>query len=301
MYILQKKSLAFRLTIHFYFNKPEVTMKKLMLSLVVSGVAFFLLTACNNVTDHYDTTAPLPPTNIKTITGDNRVDIYWDPSPDRDVAGYNVYYSYSYNGKYILIGNTTNTYFVDNGAQNGTTYYYAVTAYDYNGNESELSYDVVYDTPRPEGFNQAIFDYLQYPDIAGYDFSNYQVVPYDGNDADFFFENYNGIYYLDVWDDTDIQDMGQTQDIYDISYAPTSGWVPLNEGENIKYVEAKLNHTYVVWTWDNHYAKVRIKEITPQRVVFDWAYQLVEGNKELKRAETPSVRKDVPKEVLRYR
>ena len=32
----------------------------------------------------------------------------------------------------------------------------AVAAYDFNGNESELSYDVIYSTPRPEGFNQPI-------------------------------------------------------------------------------------------------------------------------------------------------
>ncbi|MCK7520206.1 MAG: hypothetical protein MZV64_22195 [Ignavibacteriales bacterium] len=46
-----------------------------------------------------------------------------------------------------------------NEAVNGDKYYYAVAAYDYNGNESELSYDVIYSTARPEGFNQAIFDY----------------------------------------------------------------------------------------------------------------------------------------------
>ena len=39
-----------------------------------------------------------------------------------------------------------------------------------------------------------------------------------------FFENYNGTFYLNVWDDSDIQDMGSTQDIWDISYAP-NGWM----------------------------------------------------------------------------
>ncbi len=242
----------------------------------------FLFSSCAKKDYYVDNTPPTPPTNIRTVDGDNRVDIYWDRSPESDVAGYNVYYSYSYNGKYTLIGNTQNDYFVDYDAKNGVTYYYAVTAYDYNENESALSKDVVYDTPRPEGFNQSIFDYRKFPDNSGYSFADYSVVPYNDSTADFFFENFNGTYYLDVWEDTDIQDMGKTTDIYDVSTAPDSGWVPLKPNENIKYTYAIVGHTYIIWTWNNHFAKIRISQITPQRIVFDWAYQLVKGNKQLK-------------------
>lgn len=255
-------------------------------------------TGCDEF-DDYDNFPPSEPRNIRTITGDNRIDLYWDNNPERDVAGYNVYYSYSYDGKYTLINNTYENYFIDNGAKNGTTYYYAVTAYDYNGNESKLSREVIYDTPRPEGFNQAIFDFNRSPSISGYDFSKYLVLPYNDNSTDFFFENYGGKYYLDVWDDSDIQDMGSTKDIWDISKAPINGWVPLQPNENIKYVEAKVGHTYVVWTWDNHYAKVRVKSITNERVVFDWAYQLVEGNRELKRMSPNTDRSNMPAKVIR--
>ncbi len=272
------------------------------LRLFLTGSIIFLgltLTGCNNSYDSYDTTPPSPPANLRTVTGDNRVDIFWDQNPERDVAGYNVYYAYSYSGKYTLIGTTQNTYFVDDGAKNGTTYYYAVTAFDFNGNESSLSKDVIYDTPRPEGFNQAIFDYNKVPNNAGYDFSLYLVMPYNDKNADIFFENYNGQFYLNVWDDSDIQDAGATTDIYDISYAPTSGWAPLKTGENVKYTEAIVGHTYVIWTWDNHYAKVRISSITPERMVFDWAYQTVEGNKELKHGAASSFRKNMPVKVIR--
>lgn len=175
-----------------------------------------------------------------------------------------------------MIGSSSNNHFIDYGANNGVTYFYAVTAYDYNGNESELSYDAVYSTPRPEGFNQAIFDFNRFPQNAGYSFSEYLVVPYDDLGADVFFENYNGTFYLDVWDDTDIQDMGYTQDIYDIPFAPTTGW------SDTKDAIAKIGHTYVIWTWNNHFAKIRVKSITNDRIVFDWAYQLVEGNTQLK-------------------
>lgn len=278
----------------------EDAMKTLRIFLIGSIVFLGLvLTGCDHFHDSYNTTPPSPPTNLRTITGDNRVDLFWDKNPERNIAGYNVYYSYSYNGKYSLIGTTQNTSFVDDGAKNGTTYYYAVTAFDFDGNESDLSRDVIYDTPRPEGFNQAIFDYNKAPDNAGYDFSQYLVVPYNDKNADLFFENYNGQFYLNVWDDSDIQDMGQTIDIYDISYAPTGGWVPAKTGENVKYTEAIIGHTYVIRTWDNHYAKVRISSITSERVVFDWAYQTIEGNKELKRNNASSVRKDLPTSVIK--
>lgn len=252
---------------------------KIVLALLMLTGIF--LTACDEF-DEYDDTPPSVPRNVYTVTGDNRVDIFWDPSYDDDVAGYNIYRGYSESGTYKLIGSTNDTYFVDYNVNNGVTYYYAIEAYDYNGNVSDLSYDIVYDTPRPEGFNQAVFDYNRAPNSAGYSFQNYLVVPYDSYSADFFFENYNGTYYINVWEKWDIQDMGRTNDIWDISYAPTSGWIPINQGENVIYTEAIPGHTYVIWTEDNHFAKIRVKSISGDRMVFDWAYQLVEGNPELK-------------------
>ena len=259
-------------------------MKTRKLLMLLGFAAMLFLSACSENDFYYDNTPPAPPRNVWTVTGDERVDIFWDNNTERDVAGYNVYYNYTYEGTYTLLGSTTDNTFIDWGAQNGVTYYYAVAAYDDNGNESELSYDVVYDTPRPEGFDVQVYDFNSYPTISGYDFSDFVVTSYNGDGADFFFENYNGTFYLNVWaEDTDIQDMGLTYDIYDISYAPDNGWVPAYDGDNVKYVEAIPGHTYVIWTWDDHYAKVRINSITPETMSFDWAYQLVEGEKELKR------------------
>ena len=271
------------------------TLKRILLLTFIGGIIF--LNGCDNVNGYHDYTPPSPPKNVYSVTGDNRIDIFWDYNTENDVAGYNVYYSNAYDGKYTLIGSTVNNSFIDNGAKNGVTYYYAVTAYDYDGNESDLSKDEVYDTPRPEGLNQAVFDYLRFPNNAGYDFSQYLVLPYNDKSADFFFENNNGQFFINVWDDSDIQDMGTTRDIWDISYAPTSGWIPLKQGENVKYVPAIVGHTYVIWTWDNHYAKVRISNITNERMVFDWAYQTVEANRELKSGKTSEVRKSIPVKV----
>ena len=251
-------------------------MKKLIFTLSFLTIGVLLASCSVNDSNDFDYTPPAAPTGVQVINGDNRVDIYWNNNRETDLAGYNVYYSYSYDGKYTRIGSTTDTYFIDDEAVNGNTYYYAVTAYDYNGNESDLSVDVIYSTPRPEGFNQTVFDYLNFPSTGGFSFYSYTSVPYDDETVDFFFENYNGTYYLDVWDDTDIQDLGPTSDIYDIPYAPTSGW------SDTKDAVAVVGHTYVIWTWDNHYAKVRIKNITSERATFDWAFQLVEGETQLK-------------------
>ncbi len=269
-------------------------MKKIFLTLLLLSAAI-LYYGCDMHDFHdFDDEPPSPPTNIYTVTGDNRVDIMWDENPERDIAGYNVYFSWD-DYKYELLGSTENNYYIDYGAENGETYYYAVTAYDYNGNESDLSEDLAYDTPRPEGFNQTVFNYLQFPNNSGYDFSSYSVIAYDSLDTDFFFENYNGTFYLDVWRDSDIQDMGVTKDIYDISYAPTSGW------SSTKDAIAIIGHTFVIWTWDNHFAKIRIKNITNERVVFDWAYQTVEGNDELKANRKPDKRELLDKNEFKIR
>lgn len=250
---------------------------KTLAALFLAGI---LLTACdvNDSNIEPDYTPPSPPSGVVVVNGDNRVDLYWNENREPDVAGYNIYFSFSYSGKYTLIGSSPYANYIDDEAVNGETYYYGITAYDFNGNESELSPDVIYSTPRPEGYNQALLNFRQYPNNSGYTFTDYSVVPYDDQSTDFFFGVYNGIDSIMVWGDTDIQDMGPTQDIYDIEFAPTSGWNPS------KSEVAIAGHTYVIWTWDNHFAKVRISSISANRMVFDWAFQLVEGNVQLKRS-----------------
>ncbi len=254
-------------------------MKKIFLSLVIL-TSLVLLQAChiNEPYDHNnytpDNTAPAIPTGVQVLNGDNVVDLSWNKNREADLAGYNIYYSTTYYGQYTLIGSSTNNYFTDDGAKNGVLNYYAVTAYDQSGNESDLSKDNVYATPRPEGFNQAISDFRTLPNTSGYQFSTYSVV--HDTLSDVFFDNDNGKFYLDVWNDTDILDAGPTNDIYDIPTAPTSGW------STTKDAIAIVGHTYVIWTWNNHYAKLRVKNIVGGRLVFDWAYQLVDGNTQLK-------------------
>jgi len=223
-----------------------------------------------------DTDPPYAPRGIYTETGDEMVILTWIANPEPDLAAYRVYWSDAYDGAYAFLGQTTTESYIDYGAPNGVTVYYAVTAVDRSGNESELSHDVAYDTPRPEGHGVVLPNYRYDPNRSGYDFSTYTVGPFDDQYTDIFFEHTGGIYYLNVWMDTDIQDVGYTESLYDVGYAPSAGWSPTKDAMLI------AGHTYVVRTWDNHYAKVRVRSLSDASVTFDWAYQLQAGNTRLK-------------------
>jgi hypothetical protein len=250
-------------------------MKRLAL---LSAMFALALSGCHRGFLEPDYSPPSPPTGLRTATGDNFIEVFWNENPEPDVQGYNIYASSSYNGRYELIGSSDRAYFNDTGARNGNTYYYAVTAFDFDGNESALSRDVAYDIPRPEGYNVVLSDFRTAPSTAGYDFSGYSVVAYDDNTSDMWYEYYNGDYYMDVRTDTDIRDMGPTSSILDISTAPSSGWSTTHD------VLLTVGHTYVVWTFDDHYAKFRVSGMSASRVTFDWAYQLQKSNPLLKRA-----------------
>lgn len=248
-------------------------MKRIPILLI--AISALVLSGCERLTGP-DYAPPSPPTGLYTSTGDNFIELFWQANPEKDVAGYNVFASPTYEGPYDLIGSTHNPYFNDTGARNGSTYYYAVTAYDFDGNESELSKDVAYDVPRPEGYDVVLNSYRQSPGYAGYDFSDYRVTSYNDLYTDMYFEYYNGEYYMDVRTDSDIQDVGPTSSLLDLHVAPTSGWSTTHDAV------LRAGHTYVVWTWDDHYAKFRVTSLSTNRVVFDWAYQLQESNPMLK-------------------
>ncbi len=236
----------------------------------------FLVIGCSEAYP-VDTTAPAPPRGVQTLAVDNAVQVTWMGNTERDIGGYNVWVSERYDGRYSFLGSTGDIIYVDYSARNGTTYYYAVSAYDYERNESDLSRDVAAATPRPEGFGVQLSDYRTVPSSGGYDFSTYSNGRFDDDYTDVFFEHFNGRFYLNVWSDTDIQGMGYTTSLDDITKAPTSGWTPSRS------VEAIPGHTYIVWTWDNHYAKMRVRSVNVTSVVFDWAYQTAKGVTALKR------------------
>jgi len=216
---------------------------------------------------------PAPPQGVYTITADEEIYLFWLPVREADVDYYRVWWSDAADGTYEVFGTTENTEYVDTDVENGTTYYYAVTAVDLAGNESELSYENVFDTPRPEAYDQSISDFVNFPDVAGFDLSAGMVVPYNSAAADFYvdFDPSLNAFFLNVADTlTDIQDMGYTYDFDEITYAPEFGW------SFVGWVEVIVGHTYVIWTRDDHFAKVRVTYAdydNSDNIIFDWAYQ----------------------------
>lgn len=275
------------------------------LVILISLSLAIILIGCDNDTEYIteyvyvDDGPPPVPQGVYSITGDEEVLLYWLPIDDV-AADFDIYIVYRSDVDpdtgYWEIGQTTNEFFIDDEVANGHTYYYAISSVDVDGYVSDLSYEYVFDTPRPEGANQSVFDFNAYPQYAGWDLSAVQTVAYDSPLSDFFLEYYldHDVFYINVSDIyTDIQDMGYTEDLDEINYSPDTGWSALG------WCEVILGHTYIIWTADNHFAKIRVKVINESNIVFDWAYQVDPGNPELK----PVIQKPViprPADYLRH-
>jgi|ERR1700733_8243532 len=83
----------------------------------------------------------LPHTTAATVS------LGWDPSSDTNVVGYNIYYgtaSSNYTYK-VAVGNIMATTLSN--LTSGTTYYFAATAFDASGNESDFSNEATFIVP----------------------------------------------------------------------------------------------------------------------------------------------------------
>ncbi len=257
--------------------------------LVVAAVG---LTGCDETTTApRDVTPPAAPRGFYSVTGDGQVRLNWLANTESDVAGYRLYLSPCASGSncpYDRIGSTSATQFIATGLTNGVTRFYAVSAVDNAGNESALSYETVFDTPRPSG-SGSINNFVNGTAGAGWDFSAFTTRASNDPLTDIFY-GYNGSVYQMFTPDvlTDIQDAGFSTSLDAVDFAPNDGWSPTGS------VELIPGHCYIVWTRDDHYAKFRVTSLTSTVVWFDWAYQTAAGNPELKsrpaRAETATPR-----------
>ncbi len=259
--------------------------------IILMGVVAFFNISCEDTSSRpRDITPPPVPTGLTSTTGDYVIWLEWDPIIGvSDLDGYSVYRGTDNHLFYWQADVDDDfTEYADYDVVNGQTYYYGVSSFDYNGNESDVSFDymVVFDTPRPQGRDVVIYSFTEpnYEDLSGFDFSAEERIPYGTFSTDIFleFDDFPGIdtYFIHLGaNGRGIQDMGHTESLYDITYAPLEGWSLLD------YAEAIEGHTYVIWTEDNHYAMIRVTdfdEIPARSMTFDWAYQIDPGNRELK-------------------
>ena len=257
----------------------------ILLALLATGVV-----GCDETTTApRDVHPPAAPRGLYSVTGDGSVRLYWLANTESDVAGYRIYLSPCESGSscpYDRIGSTSSTQFVATGLTNGVTRYYAVAAVDHAGNESALSYETVFDTPRPDG-SALLTDYTESgsASTAGWDFSAFMRRPWNDIQTDIFYGDNGSVKQMfttgvevqpGVWVYTDIQDAGYATSLDAVDYAPTSGWSPTGTAELIQ------GHCYIVWTWDDHYAKFRVTSLNSAYVEYEWAYQTDTGNGELR-------------------
>jgi len=84
---------------------------------------------------------PKPPQNLTVLEAGYWAQLYWDPSPEPDIAGYNVYRSSNSGGPYNRLNDSliTTTYYFDNPDTLSQYYFYCVTAIIKGMAESHLS------------------------------------------------------------------------------------------------------------------------------------------------------------------
>jgi hypothetical protein len=253
--------------------------------IVLSAAAVIGLGGCMDETAPRDVVPPAAPRGLVSVTGDHAAYLSWYANTEPDVAGYRIYQSDCASGpncKYLPLGTTTATRFTVSGLSNGVTRYFAVAAYDYAGNQSDLSANDVFDTPRPEGTGAALANVQAAPAGAGWDFSAETTRAWDQATTDMYFSWNGSVAIMAVPDlQTDIQDAGYASSLDAVDFAPSAGWSPTGTVELIR------GHCYIVWTRDDHYAKFRVTDLTlpnqgPASVRFDWAYQVDPTNRELR-------------------
>jgi len=239
-----------------------------------------IVAGCDDSTAPRDLVAPAAPRGVATITGDRVVYVAWLANTEPDVAGYRIFEAPCADGDgcpYDAVGATTGTRFMVEGLTNGETRHFAVAAFDHAGNESALSYDVVFDTPRPEGFDQVLTDATDLPETSGWDFSARAVRAFDDPLVDVYYVRSGSVdRVVAPFVDTELQDAGYATTLDAIDFAPASGWSPTGTAELV------VGHCYVVRTFDDHYAKLRVTSLAAGRAQMDWAYQVDPGNRELK-------------------
>ena len=247
--------------------------------------ALFLTGGCDDSDDTLvivDNGPPSVPVGLSSVTGDGYCTLYWNANPEPDIAGYGVYWHDQAAGYYTRITNVpaSQTYFevdfIALGFDNGTTLYFAVDAFDKDGLRSvDLSYETVYDTPRPEGYDLVLYDYLgPNANLSGYDFSSVSGTarPYNEPTTDVYFGTSNGVNLLYAGAGVDIQDYGYI-DLVDVDWAPSGGWSPSGRAELI------IGHSYLLRISDkiggHNFAKIYVVNVSPSSVTLDWAYQEV--------------------------
>ena len=94
-----------------------------------------------NVID--DSIPPSPPTGLNAIASGKKAILSWNPNPEQDVAGYNIYQSATITTFFVASNKTASVPYPNNSFSspdlNSGTHFFVITAFDFVGNESAFS------------------------------------------------------------------------------------------------------------------------------------------------------------------
>lgn len=297
----------------------------LVLGIVIVGAT--LSSGCNDhtrrrVVDTHDVFAPSEPRDVHSVTGDGQVTLYWSRPADADLAGFGVFISQDDYDYYLVAEvSTSQRHFVISDEVipvnvpfdfvNGNTFFLGVTAFDWDGNESELTTSsTTFDTPRPSGLDLVLYDAAgNRSHESGYDFSR---SPYgyamSGQDlfADIYFVVESGRPVMRTAHPqvVEMQDMG----VHDFD-DDAVGWVAPEHWQPSSRVPLALGHVVLVKIYEEsrpgnpvepfNVAKFQVTALGPGWVSLDWAYQIAPNNPELKPGVTEPIRPVGTREVRR--
>jgi hypothetical protein len=107
-----------------------------------------------------------------------------------------------------------------------------------------------------------ILDRWSRSDCSGYDFDGIDVVDFNDNNADVFFDALGE--RLRVPTDTDIQDLGPSRGITEALRIDRGGW------KQEKNAPVVAGHQYAIWRWNGDCVRIFVQEVYDTGVVFDW-------------------------------
>ncbi len=221
---------------------------------------------------------------VTSITGDGEVSLEWDECQIETIERFRIYRGDSATQIDSIIGEVlvSDSSYLDQNLQNGATYFYAVSAYDDQGNEGGKSV-AVDDTPRPEGHGLILKNRSFYSE-NGIDFSDYLdnlIINYniDSLNTDVYLED-NHLIVPGFSSFNRILEYGLTNNLNEVNEVPINAqWN--SEGK----AEVNVNQSYIVSTelfGYINYAHIRITDVYGDSIKLDWAYQIQAGNPELK-------------------
>ena len=267
-------------------------MKRSILALVLMSL---MVAGCSDdeVVAVYDP-PPQPPQGVFSITGNDSVFIYWTAPYEGDITHFEVFRSFYEFTDYELIAVVEawpnpdldliyyEPGYIDDSVTNGTTYFYAVTSIDEAGQQSELSAESVFDTPRPDG-RVTLYDEAVKPDSGAFDFSTASIVGSADASADVYIDRAGVVFYINVTNEVDVflQPMGFHSSFDGVGWAPQERW------SHNGWAEIVPGHIYVMAIRNAHgdwnYAKMRVlaEDNDTGVVMFQWAYQEDKNNPEL--------------------